>query len=83
MCLSIKPLFNFEPAATDDEIRAAALQFVRKISGYQKPSAANRPAFDQAVDEITAASSRLIRTLQTKAPPKPPRQTASRPPSGQ
>lgn len=63
-------LFNFEPAATDEEIRAASLQYVRKISGYAKPSAANREAFDRAVDEVAAASARLLDSLVTTAPPR-------------
>lgn len=71
MCRSIKPLFNDEPAATEEDVRAAALQFVRKISGYHKPSKANERAFAQAVDEITAASVNLLSALETKAPPRP------------
>ncbi|MBK8148580.1 MAG: DUF2277 domain-containing protein [Acidobacteria bacterium] len=70
MCRNIKQLHNFEPAATDDEIRAAALQFVRKISGSAKPSMANKAAFDAAVDEIANSSSRLLDALVTNAPPK-------------
>jgi hypothetical protein len=70
MCRSIKPLFNFEPPATDAEIRAAATQFVRKISGFTKPSQANEPAFEVAVDEITLVASRLLATLETSAVPK-------------
>ena len=65
MCRSIKTLRNQQPEATEDDVRAAALQFVRKISGYRKPSAANAQAFDLAVDEITEASSRLLAGLQT------------------
>lgn len=65
MCRSIKTLRGMEPAATDDEIRAAALQFVRKISGYRVPSRANQPAFDAAVDEIARSSRRLLETLPT------------------
>jgi hypothetical protein len=68
MCRNIKLLFNFEPPVTDDEVRAAALQFVRKVSGFNKPSAANEAAFQTAVDEITAVSGRLLRSLQTNAP---------------
>lgn len=64
MCRNIKPLYNFEPPATEDEIRAAALQYVRKISGFGKPSKANEAAFVAAVDEITAASVRLLLSLQ-------------------
>lgn len=70
MCRNIKPLYNFEPPATPDEVRAAALQFVRKISGYNKPSAANEAAFNAAVDEIAQAASRLLGALETQAPPK-------------
>ena len=69
MCRSIRTLANFEPPATDDEIRAAALQFVRKLSGASHPSRANEPVFDRAVDEVTAAAARLIRELAaTRAP---------------
>ena len=67
MCRSIKPLFNFEPAVTEDEIQAAALQFVRKITGFHKPSKANEGMFLRAVEEITATSSRLLRSLETTA----------------
>jgi hypothetical protein len=70
MCRSIKTLANFEPPATDDEIRAAAVQFVRKLSGASKPSRANEEVFDRAVDEVTAAASRLIHELTTTAPPR-------------
>jgi hypothetical protein len=70
MCRSIKTLFNFKPAATDEEVRAAALQFVRKISGYQKPSQVNEAAFKTAVDEVTAAAHRLLESLRTSAPPR-------------
>ena len=70
MCRNIKPLFNFEPPAGDEEIRASAIQFVRKISGTTKPSRANEPAFLQAVEEITAASRQLLNTMVTTAPPK-------------
>lgn len=70
MCCNIRPLFNFEPPATDDEIRAAALQYVRKISGYNKPSQVNSAAFEAAVDEIAGASARLLATLQSPAAPK-------------
>ena len=68
MCRNIKLLFNFEPPATPDEVRASALQFVRKISGYTHPSAANQAAFDHAVDEVTAAARRLLDSLETSAP---------------
>ena len=70
MCRSIKPLFNFEPPVTEDEIQAASLQFVRKISGYSKPSQANEAAFHAAVDEIATAARRLLASLETQAPPK-------------
>jgi hypothetical protein len=70
MCRNIKPLFNFEPVASEDEIRAAALQYVRKVSGYNKPSQANEAAFYAAVDAIAAVTSNLMRSLETNAPPK-------------
>lgn len=70
MCRNIKPLYNFEPPVTDDEIRAAALQFVRKVSGFNKPSKANEDAFNAAVDEIAAASRNLLAALETTAPPR-------------
>jgi hypothetical protein len=70
MCRNIKTLANFEPPATIDEVRASALQFVRKLSGSTHPSHANEEAFDRAVDEVTAAAERLIKSLQTKAPPR-------------
>jgi hypothetical protein len=70
MCRNIKTLANFEPPATDDEIRASALQFVRKLSGATRPSRANEAAFNRAVDEVTAAAARLIQSLETNAPPK-------------
>jgi hypothetical protein len=70
MCRNIKPLFNFEPSASEDEIREAAQQFVRKISGFNRPSKANEAAFLAAVDEISAAASRLLASLETNAPPK-------------
>lgn len=70
MCRSIRPLFNIDPPATDEEIHAASLQFVRKISGYTKPSQANEPAFAAAVAEIAAVSERLLASLATPAPPK-------------
>lgn len=68
MCRNIKTLFNFEPPATDDEIRAASLQFVRKLSGFTKPSQTNEEAFNRAVDEVTAAARTLIASLSTHAP---------------
>jgi hypothetical protein len=70
MCRNIKTLFNFDPPVTDDEVRAASLQFVRKITGFNKPSKANEEAFQSAIDEIAAISSRLLRSLETNAPPK-------------
>jgi hypothetical protein len=70
MCRNIKPLFNFDPPVTPDEIRAASLQFVRKITGFNKPSKANEAAFNAAIEEIAAASARLVRSLETNAPPK-------------
>ena len=68
MCRNIRTLFNFEPPASDDEIRASALQFVRKLSGFSHPSKANEPAFERAVDEVVDAARRLIDSLQTSAP---------------
>jgi hypothetical protein len=70
MCRNIKTLFNFEPPASTEEIRAAALQFVRKLSGFNKPSQANEAAFMQAVDQVTAVAEELIASLSTSAPPK-------------
>ena len=70
MCRNIKPLFNLEPPVNDEEVRAAALQYVRKISGFNKPSKANEAAFYAAVDEIAAASRRLLASLETNAPPR-------------
>ena len=70
MCRNIKTLANFEPPATDDEIRASALQFVRKLSGTTRPSRANEAAFDRAVDEVTESARRLIASLQINAPPR-------------
>ncbi|HEX3408097.1 MAG TPA: DUF2277 domain-containing protein [Caulobacteraceae bacterium] len=70
MCRNIKTLFNFEPPATDDEIRAASLQFVRKLSGFTAPSKANKAAFDAAIDEVTAAATRLLASLETTATPR-------------
>ena len=68
MCRNIKLLFNFDPPVTEEEIRAASLQFVRKISGFQKPSQANQEAFNLAVDEVAAASARLLNSLETNSP---------------
>ena len=70
MCRNIKVLANFEPPATDEEIRASALQFVRKLSGTTKPSRANEEAFNRAVDEVTEAAEKLIRSLSINAPPR-------------
>jgi hypothetical protein len=70
MCRNIKTLANFEPPATDDEIRASALQFVRKLSGSSRPSRVNEDVFNQAVEEVTAAAERLVRSLHTSAPPR-------------
>jgi hypothetical protein len=70
MCRNIRTLFNFEPPVSEDEIRAASLQFVRKISGFNKPSKANEASFQAAIDEVAAASARLLYALETTAPPK-------------
>ena len=70
MCRNIRTLFNFEPPATEEEIRASAIQFVRKLSGFGKPSKANEAAFDRAVDEVHAAARTLIQSLVTSAPPR-------------
>ncbi len=70
MCRNIRTLFNFDPTATDEEVRAASLQFVRKISGFTKPSLANQEAFDRAVTEVTAAARALVDSLTTTAPSK-------------
>lgn len=70
MCRNIRTLFNFEPQATDDEIRASALQFVRKLSGFTKPSKANEAVFDAAVEEVSRVARRLIDSLETNSPPR-------------
>jgi hypothetical protein len=70
MCRNIRTLFNFDPPVTDEEVRAASLQFVRKISGFNKPSKANEEAFEGAIEEIAAISRRLLHSLETTAPPK-------------
>jgi hypothetical protein len=70
MCRNIKTLFNFEPPVTEEEVRAASLQFVRKITGFNKPSKANEAAFQSAIDEIAGISRRLLHSLETSAPPK-------------
>jgi hypothetical protein len=78
MCRSIRTLFNFDPPATDDEVRAAALQFVRKVSGFHAPSKANAPAFDAAVQEVAQAAQRLLASLETRAPPRNREEEAAR-----
>jgi len=70
MCRNIKTLFNFAPPVTDEEVRAASLQFVRKITGFNKPSKANEDAFLSAIEEVASVSTRLLRSLETTAPPK-------------
>lgn len=70
MCRNIRPLFNYEPPTTPDQIEAAALQYVRKVSGYTKPSQANAEAFERAVEAVTAATAQLLEELQTNAPPR-------------
>ena len=70
MCRNIRTLYNFDPPASDEEVRSAALQYVRKISGFTKPSRANEEAFERALDAVAAASSQLLADLQTAAPPK-------------
>jgi len=78
VCRNIKILFNFEPPVTDEEIRAASLQFVRKVSGFNKPSKANEAAFLAAVDEVAAVSRRLLGSLETNAPPRNREEEAAR-----
>jgi hypothetical protein len=78
MCRNIKTLFNFDPPVTEEEVRAASLQFVRKISGFNKPSKANEGAFLAAVDDVAAISMRLLRSLETSAPPKNREEDAAR-----
>jgi hypothetical protein len=78
MCRNIKTLFNFDPPVTDEEVRAAALQFVRKISGFNKPSKANEAAFLSAVDQVATVSSRLLRSLETTAAPRNREQEAAK-----
>jgi hypothetical protein len=78
MCRNIKTLFNFEPAATEDEIRAASLQYVRKVTGFNKPSSANEAAFYTAVEDIARISERLLASLETTAPPKDREEEAAR-----
>jgi hypothetical protein len=78
MCRNIKPLFNFDPPTTEEEIRAASLQFVRKISGFTKPSKANETPFLAAIDEISGISARLLSVLETHAPPRSREEVAAR-----
>ena len=78
MCRNIKTLFNFDPPATDEEIRSASVQFVRKLSGFTNPSRANQPAFDRAVDEVSAIARRLIDSLVTTAEPRDRDEVAAR-----
>lgn len=78
MCRNIKTLFNFDPPVTPEEVRAASLQFVRKISGFTKPSKANEAAFQSAIDEVAAVSTRFLRSLETTAPPKSREQEAAK-----
>ena len=78
MCRNIKTLFNFEPPVTDEEVRAAALQFVRKVSGFNKPSKTNEAAFLAAVDEVASASRELLSSLETNAPPRSRAKEAAR-----
>ena len=78
MCRNIQTLFNFEPPATEDEIRAASLQYVRKVTGFNKPSKANEAAFNSAVEDIAMISERLLTSLETNAPPKDREEEAAR-----
>ena len=78
MCRNIKNLFNFDPPVTSDEVRDASLQFVRKISGFHKPSKANEAAFMRAIDEISASAAQLLHSLETSAPPKSREEEAAR-----
>jgi hypothetical protein len=78
MCRNIRTLFNFDPPATDEEIRAASIQFVRKLAGFTKPSKANEPAFDRAVDEVSSVARRLINSLVTTAAPRDREEWAAR-----
>jgi hypothetical protein len=78
MCRNIKPLFNFEPPVTDEEIRSAALQFVRKVTGFNKPSIANEAQFNRAVDDISRISKTLLSSMETNAPPKNREQEAEK-----
>jgi hypothetical protein len=78
MCRNIRTLFNFDPPATDEEIRAASIQFVRKLSGFTRPSQANQEAFDQAIDDVSSIARRLIDSLVTTAPPRDREEWAAR-----
>jgi hypothetical protein len=78
MCRNIKVLYNFDPPVTDEEVRAASIQFVRKVSGFAKPSKANEAAFERAIDEIAGVTGRLLRSLETHAPPKSREEEAAR-----
>ena len=78
MCRNIRTLFNFDPPATDEEIRAASIQFVRKLSGFTRPSQANQAAFDQAIDDVSSIARRLIESLVTTAPPRDREEWAAR-----
>ena len=78
MCRNIRTLFNFDPPATDEEIRAASIQFVRKLSGFTRPSQANQAAFDQAIDDVSSIARRLIDSLVTTAPPRDREEWAAR-----
>jgi hypothetical protein len=78
MCRSIRPLFNFDPPATDEELRAASLQFVRKLSGFTKPSKTNEAVFDRAIDDIAAAARRLVDSLSTSAPARDREEVAAK-----
>jgi hypothetical protein len=78
MCRSIKTLFNFDPPATDEEVKAASIQFVRKLSGFTRPSKANEPAFDRAVEDVAAIARRLVDDLVTQAPPRNREEVAAR-----
>ena len=78
MCRNIRTLFNFDPPATDEEVRAASIQFVRKLSGFTKPSAANAPAFEQAIDEVQVVARRLIDSLVTNSAPRDREEWAAR-----
>ncbi len=78
MCRNIRPLFNFDPPATDEELRAASLQFIRKLSGFTKPSKANEAVFEQAIDDVAAAARRLVDSLSTTAPTRDREEVAAK-----